>query len=120
MLREEQEFVDAIAQEEPDCLAYKSEARRNGVNFLFFEHGFKKLSLRQVRLNLGEHEGKNRARIICTDGSDYSPLLKSYGMTFLPIAKTVYDKQYEESDEYKLRKQVLDRSYEDIRRAYNE
>ena len=46
----EQSIIDEIAYEFPDCLAYESEQRKGGINYLFFEQGFKKLSLRQVSL----------------------------------------------------------------------
>jgi len=97
---------DEIAYQEPDCLAYESEARKGSMNFLFFEHGFKKLSLREVRLRLGDEKGKNHNRIICADTSDYSPKLYSYGDMFLPIARIGKDEQYNETDEFKLRLQV--------------
>jgi len=71
-----------------------------------FEHGFKKLSLREVRLRLGDEKGKNHNRIICADTSDYSPKLYSYGDMFLPIARIGKDEQYNETDEFKLRLQV--------------
>ncbi len=102
----ERELIDEIAYQEPDCLAYESEARKGSMNFLFFEHGFKKLSLREVRLRLGDEKGKNHNRIICADTSDYSPKLYSYGDMFLPIARIGKDEQYNETDEFKLRLQV--------------
>lgn len=103
---EERDFVDRIALEEPDCLAYTSEARKGGICFLFFEHGFKKLSLREVSLRLGDYPGKNCATIPCAVTSDFTPVLESYGYYFLPIAKTKYNEEYKNTDEYVLRKQV--------------
>lgn len=105
---DERAFIDRIAQEEPDCLAYRSEACKTGTCFLFFEHGFRKLSLREVSLRLGDHPGKNKAFIPCASSSDFTPGLKSYGYYFLPKAKKRYNKEYEASDEYILRKQVAD------------
>lgn len=84
---EERDFIHRIALEEPDCLAYTSEARKGGICFLFFEHGFKKLSLREVSLRLGDYPGKNCATIPCAVTSDFTPVLESYGYYFLPIAK---------------------------------
>ena len=102
----ERELIDEIADQEPDCLAYESEARKGSMNFLFFEHGFKKLSLREVRLRLGDEQGKNHNRIVCADTSDYAPKLYSYGNMFLPIARIGKDEHYNETDEFKLRLQV--------------
>ena len=104
--RGDKELIDDIAYQEPDCLAYESEAIKGKMNFLFFEHGFKKLSLREVRLRLGDEKGKNHNRIVCADTSDYSPKLYSYGDMFLPIARIGKDEQYNETDEFKLRLQV--------------
>lgn len=103
----ERELIDDIAFQEPDCLAYESEARKGNLNFLFFEHGFKKISLREVKLRLGDEKGKNFNKIICADSEDYSPKLGSYGKIFLPIAKVRIDENYFESDEFKLRLQVI-------------
>lgn len=102
----EKDLIDSIATYEPDCLAYQSERNHDGVNYLFFEHGFKKLSLKQVKLNLGELTNKNKNTVYCAETSDYTPILESYGYKFMPIAKTIYDDEYEKNDEYKLRNQV--------------
>ncbi len=104
--KSERELVDMIAYQEPDCLVYESEARKGRLNYLFFEHGFKKLSLREVRLRLGEQKGKNQQRIICAHSGDYAPILDSYGYTLMPIAKIKKDKDYINTDEYKLRVEV--------------
>lgn len=102
----EKDLIDTIASYEPDCLAYQSERNPDGVNYLFFEHGFKKLSLKEVRLKLGERKSKNRNIIGCAESSDYMPVLERYGYKFMPIAKLVYDNEYEKTDEYKLREQA--------------
>lgn len=102
----EKDLIDMIAAYEPDCLAYQSERNPEGVNYLFFEHGFKKLSLREVKLYLGERKSKNHNSAYCAGTCDYTPYLKGYGYKFMPIAKTEYDRSYEESDEYKLRNQA--------------
>ena len=117
LLKEEQAFVDKIASVEPDCLAYKSEARKKGICFLFFEHGFKKLSLREVSLRLGDNKGKNRATVPCAITSDFTPVLESYGYYFEPIARKKFDEDYIKSDEYILRKQVEDFYWKEVREA---
>lgn len=113
----EQEFIDKIALEEPDCLAYKSEAKRDGFCFLFFEHGFKKLSLREVMLRLGDCKGKNHRTVSCAVTSEFTPILESYGYCFEPKARIRYDKEYEKTDEYILRKQVKEYSWKKIKEA---
>lgn len=116
----EQSLVNRIKEEEPDCLAYSSEAKKNGRCFLFFENGFKKLSLREVRFRLGEETGKNHAVIQCAGSSDYIPSLKSYGCFFLPKARIGYDTSYEHTEEYLLRNQIQEESYKKIRGTINE
>ena len=81
---------------------------------MFFEQGFKKLSLREVKLRLGDCKGKNTANVTCAITSDFSPVLEGYGYYFSPIAKVKYDKKYIMSDEYILRKQVEEYSNEKI------
>lgn len=103
---DEKNFIEQIALESPDCLAYRSEAREKGICFLFFEHGFRKLSLREVRLNLGTTPGKAHASIHCATTSDFTPSLESYGYCFLPKARISYKKEYQNSEEYLMRKQV--------------
>ncbi len=116
---DEQIFINRIASEEPDCLAYSSEARSDGVCFLFFEHGFKKLSLREVSLRLGDYPGKNRASVQCAFTSDFRPNLEQYGNYFLPKARVKYDENYLKTDEYVLRKQAENQSYQRIREHYS-
>ena len=105
--RSDRALIDNIAYEEPDCLAYESEARKGGTNYLFFEHGFRKLSIREVWLRLGDAPGKNHNKIACSVTSDYSPRPDCYGKMFLPIAKIGYDKNYTYSEEFLLRLQVI-------------
>lgn len=102
----EKDLIDTIATYEPDCLAYQSERNPKGVNYLFFEHGFKKLSLKKVALYLGERKSHNRNCIYCANTSDYVPILENYGYRIMPVAKLVYDKEYEKSDEFRLREQA--------------
>ncbi len=69
--------MELIKKESPDCLAYKSVANKDGLNFLFFEKGFKKLSLREASLYFGERKNKNTRTISCAINSDYSPIIKN-------------------------------------------
>lgn len=113
----EKDLIDMIAAYEPDCLAYQSERNPNGVNYLFFEKGFKKLSLREVSLRLGERKSRNFNSVYCAGSSDYTPYLEGYGYMFVPIAKTKYNRDYEETEEYVLRHQVWERSMNKVREA---
>ena len=94
LTKSEKELIDKIGHEKPDCLAYHSEAKPGGVCFLFFERGFKKLSLREVTLRLGDYKGKNSARVTCAVSSDFNPILEGYGHYFSPIAQNKYDNKY--------------------------
>jgi len=98
---EETDLVELIKKERPDCLAYKSVANKNGVNFLFFEKGFKKLSLRETRLYFGERKSKNTITIPCTISCDYSPIIKNYGKYFEPIVRERMNSEYVYTEEYK-------------------
>lgn len=115
--RDEEKFIDKIALEEPDCLAYRSEAQKDGICFLFFEHGFKKLSLKEVSLRLGSEKGKNHTKIPCAITSDFTPVLESYGCYFMPRARVKVDEKYKKTDEYILRKQVENHSWEKVYRS---
>lgn len=101
---EERNIVKKIMEENPDCLVYDSRACLGGENYIFFEKGFRKLAIRNVKLYMGERSGKNTARIICADTSDYIPNLEAYGLYFKPIARTEMDYGYLLSEEYKTRK----------------
>lgn len=107
LTKSDRELIDAIAYQEPDCLAYESEVCEDGINYLFFEHGFKKLSIKEVFLNLGERKYRNKNRIVCANSSDFLPCVSSYGKMFLPIAKIGKNPEYINSDEYQLRMQVI-------------
>lgn len=113
----EKELVEKIALEEPDCLAYHSEARKGGTCFLFFERGFRKLSLREVSLRLGSQRGKNHTTITCATSSDFTPILESYGNYFLPIARVGSDAAYKNEEEYMRRKQAEIYSWEQIHKS---
>lgn len=106
-----QEMNDILAQE-PDCLAYDSHAGKQGENFIFFEKGFKKLSLRQLRLRFGKYHGGNHNRIVCADTSDYAPFPENYGLYFEKKARVRMDESYLESEEYLHRQQEYERSLE--------
>lgn len=106
---DDHDLIDKINDQNPDCVAYKS-FQTKGTNFLFFERGFKKLSLKEVNLNLGELSGKNSNKIACAITTDYSPIIESYGEYFLPIAKVKMDNTYLESDEYKSRLKIYNSS----------
>lgn len=117
---EEQALVFDISEQNPDCLAYESVARKDGVNFLFFEKGFNKLSLKEVQLKLYALKGKNRNRILCAISCDYTPLPESYGQYFLPIAKLGNDKHYIESKEYLDRYKVANENMEEFIQPFKE
>lgn len=100
---EDVKLMEDILAEEPHCLAYQSHAHENHTNFIFFERGFAKLSLRSVRLQLYENKSKNRNTVYCASGSDYSPHIKNYGNFFCSVAKVGFSNEYLESEEYKRR-----------------
>lgn len=102
-------LIAKIRDKRPDCLMYESHVRKGGYNFLFFERGFSKLSLREVVLRL-EHKDAatkkrkvNRARICCASSCDYMPYPKAYGEGFQEIARTFMDESYLDTEEYRLR-----------------
>lgn len=85
--------------EQPDALAYNS-VIDGGENFIFFESGFDKLSLREVDLYLGDQK---RSDVVCAFGSDYSPSCEAYGYSFERIARTKMHEDYLKTVEYKRR-----------------
>lgn len=109
------ELIKRISELKPDCLVYESLRKRGGLNYLFFEKGFRKLSIREVSLRLGNLPGKNSKTIVCAVTSDYSPSLESYGEYFLPLARIEKDRNYEKSQEYILRSKVYEESLRKIR-----
>lgn len=100
---EEMELIELIKEESPDCLAYESKAKKDGVNFLFFEKGFEKLFLREVKLYFGESGSKSAETIACAATCDYLPIIENYGYYFEPIVKIRMDSEYEHTEEYKSR-----------------
>ena len=119
LTNEEEKTVELIKKENPDCLAYTSLRNKCGVNFLFFEKGFKKLSIREVELRLGDFKGRNSNRIVCASTCDYSPFLEEYGQYFLPLTRVNMNNKYIESQEYKKRSEVYEKSLKKIREFYN-
>lgn len=117
--KKENDIVKQIDLENPDCLAYNSHAHPKGTNFLFFEKGFNKLALREVKLYFGENKSKNTNRICCAISSDYSPIIENYGYYFEPIAKTERDLSYELTEEHQHRSKNLELSYTTIRNFHN-
>lgn len=102
----EAEYMAELLAEEPDCLAFDSHARNGGENFIFFEKGFKKLSLRQLDLRFSRTHGGNHARIVCASTSDYMPHIEDYGKYFESKAKVKMDDTYLQSAEYLQRKRA--------------
>ena len=107
---EEQEILQKIMSLQPDCLAYYSAVSSRNVNFLFFEKGFRKLSLREVKLKMGERKAKNRAKITCAVTCDYDPCIESYGEFFLPIARKGMNRDYLQTNDFKEKKCVYEQS----------
>lgn len=107
----EQKHMANLLAQEPDCLAFDSHARIGGENFLFFEKGFRKLALRQIRLRFGKSDGGSWNRIVCADTSDYIPLVENYGKYFEPKAKIKMDGAYLSSKEYLQRNHIREESY---------
>lgn len=118
--RQDKELINKIVDERPDCLAYNSKRHLGGVNFLFFEKGFKKLSIRKVSLRLGNRLAKNTARIICANGCDYLPYLDSYGDYFDFVAKVGTNPNYINTEEYQQRNYWYDKSCKNYSAWVNE
>lgn len=92
-------------------MAFDFHAKRGGENFIFIEKGFQKLSLRQLGLRFGKRDGGNHNLIVCAGTCDYAPYIESYGQYFIPKAKVAMEQTYLQSNEYILRKQMLEESY---------
>ena len=110
---DEKKLLEDIMLCGPDALAYDSRAKQGGENFIFFEKGFKKLSLRRVNLRFGERNSKNSANICCAGTSDYTPYLESYGKYFAPICRVKMNEQYLNSPEYLSRLQIKERNWQE-------
>ena len=113
----ERKYLTLLLSVKPDCLVFDSHAIEGGENFIFFEKGFRKLSLRQLRLRFGRKDGGSHNRIVCADSCDYTPYIKSYGKCFMPKAKIVMNQSYLQSDEFLSRQQILKKSYRKMREA---
>lgn len=107
----EKSLVQQIKQENPDCLAYESEIDLTKTNYIFFEKGFKKLAVRELRLRLGSEQKISKNIIWCAGTCDYTAYLESYGEYFLPKARLGKDANYTNSDEYKQRNAIQDYWY---------
>lgn len=130
----EQDVIKLISEQNPDCLVYESKrneggkSKRNkggkskqnkvGLNYLFFEKGFNKLSIREVRLRLGDELGKNTNRIICAGTSDYVPCPENYGMYFMPITQVKICREYKEEQECLRRTEICNRSLDRIKKLH--
>lgn len=98
----EKNIINQIENENPDCLVYKSATTLGARNFLFFEKGYNKLALREVKLSVGEAHNT----IHCAGTSDYLSHLESYGKYFEKKAKVKMNDRYLNSEEYKRRKMI--------------
>ena len=107
----EQKYMADLLALEPDCLAFDSHAKKGGENFIFFEKGFQKLALRQLKLRFGKSEGGSCNQIVCADTSDYTPFVESYGKYFVPKTRIKMDQSYLSTEEYLQRKQICEESH---------
>lgn len=107
----EKKYIADLLALEPDCLAFDSHAKKGGENFIFFEKGFQKLALRQLKLRFGKSEGGSCNQIVCADTSDYTPFVDSYGKYFVPKTKIKMDQSYLSTEEYLQRKQICEESH---------
>lgn len=73
--------------------------------------------MRQLRLRFGKRDGGNYNLIVCADTCDYAPYIEAYGQYFMPKAKVAMEQTYLQSNEYILRKQMLEESYRRMREA---
>ena len=58
------------------------------------------MSIREVRLRLGERPAQNSATICCAGTCDYTPYLDSYGEYFAPVCRVKKSSDYLNSEEY--------------------
>lgn len=115
--KKEQKCMADLLEQEPDCLVYDSHAKKGGENFIFFEKGFKKLALRQLKLRFGKSDGGSYNQIVCADTSDCIPFLENYGKYFEPKARVKMDKTYLSSKEYLQRKHIYEEHCRKMREA---
>lgn len=114
----EEILLKIIWSEDPDCIVYDSHAFEGGENYIFFEKGFNKLVLRNVKLRLGNRKAKNGAEIPCAITSDYTPVLEGYSYKFEPIAKIRYDENYSNLEEYIMRRNTMNELAKKRRETY--
>ena len=112
LTKNEQKMLNDILSFNPDCMAFDSHAFKGGENFIFFEKGFRKLAMRELKLRFGKKAGGNHNDIICAVSCDYSPIIENYGLMFLPIAKIAKSDVYFQTEEYVMRKSYLEASYQ--------
>lgn len=113
-------IINEIDRQNSDCLVFESIRKENGLNYIFFEKGFNKLSIREVDLKLGDMQGKNNNYISCAVTSDYSPIIENYGKYFLPLAKIRMCEEYLTSNEYLDRNKLHREALERIKKFYLE
>ena len=108
----ERKLIKQIELEEPDCLAYRSVActTESHTNFLFFESGFKKLAIKEVRNHMENRPKNDDVRIYCAVSNDYTPIIKNYGCYFDNGLNIMFNPKYIESEEYKFRSTNLKKS----------
>lgn len=110
----EKELINKIEKFNPDCIAYNSKRNPIGVNYMFFEKGFKKLALKEIKLKIKIKNTTHQNQIICAHSSDYLPLIKNYGYYFDSIAKVKFNEKYLNTSEYMKRKEIYDLTYKKI------
>lgn len=91
--------MDRIRSESLDSLVYGSHVNPSHCNYMFFDSGFRKLSLRKLSLTIRKDDRVNRNRAVCAISSDYTPFIEAYGHYFEPIAKLKFDEKYPESED---------------------
>ena len=101
--KDELEYMKRLLFKKFDAIAYESKIFKGGENYIFLESGFKKLSLREVRLRFGKKEGGAHSFILCAGTSDYNPYPDSYGKYFAKKAKKRMNNEYLNTNEYKQR-----------------
>ena len=116
--KEDREKLAEIMSYSPDCLVYDSRARKGGENYLFFEKGFRKLALRELRLRFGREHGGSQSIIPCAMFSDYLPYLENYGLYFQEKAKIKMDDSYLHSEEYYNRKKTYENNSSKLNKVF--
>ncbi len=107
----EKQLIQNILRENPDGIAYPAKTDKQCMNIIFFESGFRKLSLRNVWVRLGD-VGNNSQWVPCSFSCDYNAEPKNYGYYFEPILCKGFDEKYLSSDEYLYRKQMMKNNLE--------